>query len=570
MLSVDAVLQDLSQGKSVSSWKRTLLKKLLHESRFTEFAEKYPHLRGIDSVEQILDEVGPRAEVVDGGLENIPSEGPVVLVANHPLGGLDGLVLLKILSKVRPDIKVVSNQLLQYLEPLRSLFLGVDNIGNRTSRKQVEQVQAHLQNKGALIFFPAAEVSRLKLKGIRDGQWGTGFIRFAAKARAPIVPIHIAARNSAFFYFASCIYKPLSTALLVREMFNKKNKSLKIRIGRKIPYDNWHSGRIHLAELAGRFRNHTYRVGANKPDGFLTEAPIALPEDRIVLKKAIEACAPLGQTPDGKVIYLYQRCGAVNVPVLRELGRLREVAFRAVGEGSGNRRDLDRYDDMYHHLILWDPQALEVVGAYRFMPAASAFEQGRMADLYSYTLFEYGKEMNDILACGIELGRSFVQPAYWGKRGLDYLWQGIGAYVARYPQYRYLFGPVSISGALPAAARDLLVAFYRMYFSAAGQIAYSRWAYPASVPEVQAIFDGNDYAKDLISLKTMLNNMGCSIPTLYKQYSELCEPGGVQFLDFGIDPDFNHCIDGLVVVDMSRLKASKYQRYIEPYLAFQG
>ncbi len=170
--------------------------------------------------------------------------------------------------------------------------------------------------------------------------------------------------------------------------------------------------------------------------------------------------------------------------------------------------------------------------------------------------------MNDVLSQGIELGRSFIQPQYWGRRGLDYLWSGIGAYLARYPQYRYLFGPVSISGGLPPAARDLLVAFYRLWFPAQHPLAASRRPYPVSLPEALAQFGGENYQEDLTRLKSLLGNLGCGIPPLYKQYSELCEPGGVQFIDFGSDPAFNDCVDGLVLVDLTRLKASRRERYL--------
>ena len=174
--------------------------------------------------------------------------------------------------------------------------------------------------------------------------------------------------------------------------------------------------------------------------------------------------------------------------------------------------------------------------------------------------------MDDILQHGIELGRSFIQPRYWGRRGLDYLWSGIGAYLARHPHYRYLFGPVSISGGLPPSARDLLVAFYRLWFPATHPLAESRRPYPASLPDALAQFGGENYSEDLTRLKSLLGNLGCGIPPLYKQYSEVCEPGGVQFIDFGSDPDFNNCVDGLVLVDLTYLKANRYQRYIGPHL----
>ncbi len=270
----------------------------------------------------------------------------------------------------------------------------------------------------------------------------------------------------------------------------------------------------------------------------------------------------LGELPDGKKIYLYRRNGEDYAPMLRELGRLREVAFRAVGEGCGKRRDLDDYDEDYYHLILWDDHLLDIVGAYRFIPTAEQVRNKGIEGLYSYSLFHYDHQMNPILDRGIELGRSFIQPAYWGKRGLDLLWIGIGAWLARYPQYRYLFGPVSISGGMPLAARDLLIVFYRLYFAPQLPLAQSRRPYPASLPKVLAQFTGDNYREDLRRLKRLLNNLGTAIPPLYKKYSELCETGGVQFIDFGSDPDFNNCIDGLVLVDVSQLKVSNFERYI--------
>ncbi|CAI1616164.1 2-acyl-glycerophospho-ethanolamine acyltransferase [Serratia quinivorans] len=562
MFSLDSLLHDAFPHRKTPAWQRSLLRTLLFEKEFKQFAADYPHLKGLDLIEQVVDYFNLSCELVDGDLENIPSQGPVVLVANHPIGSLDGLVLLRAVAAVRPDVKVVASQLLTYIEPLRNLFVPVDNVGNKTNRKQIEGMQAQLDKQGALILFPAGEVSRMSPKGIRDGHWHTGFLRLAAKARAPIVPIHISARNSNLFYFTSLVYRPLSTLLLVREMFQQQGGRIKIRVGGRIPFTNWHDGHTSAKDLAERFRRHVYRLGQGKEGLFASESPIALPEDRLELKKALANCERLGVTPDGKIIFLYRRQGEARAPILRELGRLREIAFRAVGEGSGRRRDLDSYDDDYYHLVLWDADELEIVGAYRFIPTAEQLEQKGLESIYSNSLFHYDRDMAPILAQGIELGRSFIQPAYWGKRGLDYLWLGIGAYLAKYPQYRYLFGPVSISGGMPVTARDLLIAFYRLYFSPNHALAQSRQPYPASLPQVLAQFAGDNYQEDLVRLKSLLSNIGCSIPTLYKQYTELCEPGGVQFIDFGTDPAFNNCIDGLVLVDLTRLKPARFQRYI--------
>ena len=562
MFTIESVLEDLYPQRKTPSWQKSILRRLLHEKEFQQFNQRYKHLKGLDMVEQVLEYLDVSCELSERDLEQIPSQGPVVIVANHPLGTLDGMALLHAVSQVRRDVKIVTNRLLNCLDSLSSLMVLVDNMGNRTSRQQVEQMQEQLENQGVLIFFPAGEVSRFGSKGIKDSKWTHGFLRLAARYRAPIVPIHVSGRNSSLFYLTSKIYQPLSMLLLVHEMFANRGERLKLKIGARIPYANWHDGHTPAKDLAARFRRHLYRVANGKPGLFQTEAAIARAEDRAVLKRALSACEVLGKLPDGKMIYLYRRNGEDYVPVLRELGRLREIAFRAVGEGSGTRRDLDDYDDDYYHLILWDDDALDIVGAYRFIPTAEQFERKGVEGIYSHSLFHYDHQMNPILMQGIELGRSFIQPAYWGKRGLDYLWMGIGAYLAKYPQYRYLFGPVSISGGLPLAARDLLVAFYRLYFAPTLPLATSRRPYPASLPDVLAQFSGDNYSEDLKRLKRLLSNLGTGIPPLYKQYSELCEPGGVQFIDFGSDPDFNHCIDGLVLVDLTCLKATRYQRYI--------
>ncbi len=567
MFTIETVLHDLNPHRTTPGWQKSILRLLLNEKEFQQFNQRYRHLKGLDMVEQVLEYLDVRCEMSERDLEQIPSQGPVVIVANHPLGTVDGMALLHAVSQVRRDVKIVTNRLLNCLESLRSLMVHVDNMGNRTNRSQVAQMQEQLENQGVLIFFPAGEVSRFGSKGIKDGKWSHGFIRLAARYRAPVVPIHVSGRNSSLFYLTSMVYQPLSMLLLVREMFRHRGTRLKLKIGARIPYASWHDGHTPAKELAARFRRHLYRLASGKSALFQTEPAIARAEDRAVLKRALAECEVLGKLPDGKVIYLYRRNGEDYVPILRELGRLREIAFRAVGEGSGKRRDLDDYDDDYYHLILWDAEALDIVGAYRFLPTAQQLERKGVDGIYSQSLFHYDHQMHPVLMQGIELGRSFIQPAYWGKRGLDYLWMGIGAYLAKYPQYRYLFGPVSISGGLPLAARDLLVAFYRLYFAPSLPLATSRRPYPASLPSVLAQFTGDNYQEDLKRLKRLLSNLGTSIPPLYKQYSELCEPGGVQFIDFGSDPDFNHCIDGLVLVDLTQLKTSRYERYISVHLA---
>jgi len=558
MFSLDNVLDDLWPQARPAPWQKNLLRRLFYEEEFQQFAALHRHLKGLEMVEQVLEHLQIRCTVPAHDLEQIPEHGPLVIIANHPTGTLDGLALLYAVSRVRRDVKVVTNRMLSHLAPLSSLFIPVDNLGGRTRKASLQLMEAQLQAGGVLIFFPAGEVSRLTRKGVRDGEWHSGFVKMAAKFRTPLLPVHIRAHNSPLFYASTLLSSTLPMLLLMQQMFRRQGSTLPIHIGQRIPFDSWFSPHLTPRDTAGKCRQHAIRLGKNQPGVFKTECAIARPEDRLTLKRALSKAECLGQTADGKTIYLWQRNGEEDAPILRELGRLREIAFRAVGEGSGKRRDTDRYDDDYLHLILWDEGDLEMVGAYRFTPTHAQNKEA----LYSYSLFHYDDKMADILQQGIELGRSFIQPRYWGRRGLDYLWSGIGAYLARYPQYRYLFGPVSISGGLPPAARDLLVAFYRLWFPPSHPLAASRRPYPATLPDVLAQFSGEDYTEDLTRLKSLLGNLGCGIPPLYKQYSELCEPGGVQFIDFGSDPDFNHCVDGLVLVDLAHLKANRYERYI--------
>lgn len=541
-----------------------ILRYLFRESEFRRFSERYPYLTGFDFVEQALDHFDFGVTVSDRERERIPAWGRVVIVANHPIGSLDGLALLKMVGEVRRDVKAVANDVLSVVEPLRSLLLPVDTMGSRTTRDNLRAIEQHLQNDGALIIFPAGEVSRMGAKGVRDGRWRHGFLRFASKARAPILPMFVDARNSLFFYSLSLLAKPLSTLWLVREMFKHNNKNMRVRIGNAVNFDVYDKLPLDSNAKVNLFRRHVYKIGKNRGEGcFETGAEsIAHPEDRQQLRTEIRACELLGSIAAGgqnMAIYLYRFGG--DSTVMREIGRLREVSFRAVGEGCGRRRDIDVYDSEYDHIVLWDDEALELVGAYRLRRTGD-LRADAMQKIYSDTLFDYLPAAQTYLAEGVELGRSFVQPRYWGRRSLDLLWYGIGAYVKKFPEIRYLFGPVSISNSYPTRAKELLVNFYRHYFAAPTPWAQARLPFQSASKEAANRWSGIDYAQGFAQLKAELGALELSVPTLYKQYSELCEDGGVQFADFNIDPDFSDCVDGLVLVDLHYLKESKRKRYL--------
>jgi len=494
---------------------------------------------------------------------NDQSEDQIIDVNFGELGSLDGLAMIKLIGSVRKDVKIIANDFLSSLSPLQPLLLPVDNMGGKTRRENLDAIDQFLQNEGALIIFPAGEVSRVRPNGIKDTKWHSGFLRIASKSQAPILPVFIDGRNSVFFYSLSMLSKPLSTIWLVHEMFKQASNTVSMRIGGMIDYHQYQTLNLPISTKVKLFRRHLYRLGKNKSNVFNQQKGIAHPENRQALREEIQQCELLGETKDGKRIHLYRY--QPDSCVMREIGRLREVAFRAVGEGTGKRRDIDAYDQSYLHLVLWDDNDLEIAGAYRIADCPTLMAESGHKGIYSNTLFEFEAPMQPYLEKGLELGRSFVQPKYWGRRSLDYLWYGLGAFLRKNPEYRYLFGPVSISGTYPQPAKDLLVYFYQRYFGSKHSVATSRTPYlldSETRQQMSQVFSGNDYQQDFAELKTRLAHMGLSVPTLYKQYTEVCEAEGVRFLDFNIDPDFSNCIDGLVIVDTQYLKASRRKRYI--------
>lgn len=318
----------------------------------------------------------------------------------------------------------------------------------------------------------------------------------------------------------------------------------------------------YLAYLNSRAK---YLFTKRRKQSFLPE-PIAFPEPRHKLRRELTQSRKLGVTPDGKQIYLCH-CKP-NSSVLRELGRLRELTFRAVGEGTQRSRDIDAFDYYYRQIVLWNDEASEIVGSYRIGEAFDLVDaqQGEQAHkLYTYGLFDFGSRMIDIMPQALELGRSFIQPKYWTKRGLDYLWQGIGAYLHSHPNVRYLFGAVSISNDLPDLAKQHIVACYQHYFQPDNytDFATARLPYQTNRSILESYRD-KPFDQASKYLKHVLKTQRVSLPTLYKHYTELCEPEGVRFIDFNIDPEFSFCIDGLMVVDLAHIKASKRKRYLNP------
>ncbi|HTV84523.1 MAG TPA: lysophospholipid acyltransferase family protein [Dyella sp.] len=566
MLHVEQALTErlpwLAQHPMIRRPVAGMLGRLADESGFNRVLDRIGNAPGFAFAEKSLEVLGCSYHVLQRERENIPVEGGVMVVANHPLGMLDAMALVHLVGSVRRDVRILGNDFLKAIPQLGELLLPVDVFGSGAASR-LRNVYRALERGEALIVFPAGEVSRMGPAGVRDGRWSDGFARLAMHAKVPVLPIHVAARNSAFFYGLSMLAKPLSTAMLPREAVATNVSRIGFSVGALIGPEELekHSGGS-TQRAANLMRRHVYRLARRRGLIFGGQVPLAHPEpvDRVAME--LGQCEKLADLPDGKQLLVLR--GSVDGAALREIGRLRELTFRKVGEGTNTRRDLDAYDAHYEHLVLWDAKMLRIVGSYRLGHGARLIGEKGMAGLYTSSLFQYSPALESRLAQGLELGRSFIAPAYWRSRALDQLWQGIGLYLQGHPELRYLFGPVSMSVNLPRQAREWIAAAHQHYFGAPG-LASAKQPFRVSPDVLEGVrreLEGLDSVSGLGRLRNHLDALGVSLPVLYRQYVDLMEPDGVQFLDFGEDPGFSGCVDGLVMLDLLRLKPAKRARYL--------
>ncbi len=534
------------------------LEKLLHLEDINTFIDENKHLKNFAFLDAILKHFDFHYKISNNDLQKIPAEGRVIIVTNHPVGSLDGLALLRMIYDIRPDVKIVATPLLTAIKPLQDLFLPIDNISKKAHHKQnLNNIYQALNQEQAIIIFPAGEVSRITPKGVKDGHWKIGFLRMAETTQSPILPVHVDCRNSIGFYTASTLYKPLGTMMLIHEMFKQKSNTIEFKTGYPVDMKAWQMTGLKKKDLAARFRKHLFGLRKNKSQ-FNTTATIAHPIQARRLHSEIKQLDKIGSTHDGMNIYLMPY--KPDSLLMQEIGRLRELAFRMVNEGTGKQVDLDEFDTRYQHLILWNEKELEIVGSYRIGLCGQIIREHGLNGLYTSTLYQINPEFIEVAEQTLELGRSFVQPKYWGLRGLEYLWYGIGAVIRQHPQIKYLFGAVSIPGDYPQDLLHDIVSHYASHYqkplSAPNMIPYHPFQYQIkpSAAERKTAFN---------ILLRRIKNAGVKLPVLYKQYTDLCENGGVGFINFATDPHFNGCVDGLIWLELEKMKTNKKAKYIQ-------
>ncbi|WP_020412522.1 lysophospholipid acyltransferase family protein [Microbulbifer variabilis] len=555
MIQLEALLQknawySAAPQKPTRKIVSATLKKICCEERIVEFGRNYPHLGGLDFIRQLFSELDFRYELNPSELERIPVNGPLVIVANHPLGSLDGLALIDMVARVRKDVRAVASQLLWNIKPLRPYFLPVDNFRGCTRRADVQGIYEYLEEGGAIIIFPAGEVSRFSPQGVRDGRWNPGFVRFAERVNAPILPVQVLGRNSWWFYGLSMLNKPLSTLWLIREMFKQERRGIDIRIGHPLEAEHFRSWPLTPRAQAALWRKHVYKLQSSPAP--LGPELIAPAESQTEVAHVIDNCEVLAEQGAFSVRLYRQRA---DCPVMRELARVREVAFRSVGEGTGQSRDWDCFDAHYDHLLLWDHEYQVIAGAYRIASTESLGE----SEIYSSTLFNYPLPPSQCLPGSAELGRSFLLPQYWRGRGLDLLWNAIGQWVLR-SKVRYLFGPVSMPGTFSVRAKSAIVRYFSHYFSPENSLGDARLPFLQAGEPLPDL--SGDSVLDMRQLKQVLREEGVVLPPLFKKYAALTKPGGTSFHAFNIDPEFCDSVDGLVVVDLHLVDEKFAKRYL--------
>ena len=545
---------------------------------FERLANIYRQLRGRatspgEFAAQALDFLQVSFELDERQLERIPRTGPAVVVANHPYGGLEGLFLIAQLQRYRSDSLFIANELLARIPEIRDVLLPVDAFGGaRAAKKNAKSLRAalrHVRSGGLLVMFPAGAVSHLHLSAGRvcDPPWQPVAAGLLRRCECPVVPVYFGGGNSAIFQALGLLHPGMRTVMLTRELLNKRHRTIPVRIGRPIGPERL-AKQPDNAKLATFLRLSTYALEAHdsppaEEPSVASSMPIAASTPQRLLTAEIE-CLPESQTlaSVGEMSVVFAH--AEQIPwTLRELGRLREIAFRAVGEGTGGDSDIDRYDRDYVHLIAWHRTRSEVVGAYRIGHVDRIVAERGKRGLYTHSLFAYGDAFLRSLGPALELGRSFVSAAYQRDFGaLLLLWKGIAQYVACNPRYHVLFGPVSISREYRPASHALLIDFLRRHCfdDQLAKLIRPRRAFRRT--HSLAALNG-DLARlaDLDDVSQLLEEIepdGKGAPVLLRQYLKL----GGRLACFNVDESFSGVVDGLIVVDLLRTEPKVLQKYM--------
>mgnify|MGYP001164689094 CR=1 FL=1 len=548
----------------------TMLAEVSGLNRLERFYNEIKVGPGEDFISALFAHLDLRLDVDPADIERVPGAGGVAIVANHPYGAIDGLAMLHVLRERRPDLKVMANFMLQQLEPLRDRFIGVnpfEELTTRSSFQGMRQARQHLADGGALGVFPAGEVSsyRNDLDAVADPRWKTPVIKLIRHAGVPVVPLWFDGANSLVFQILGMVHPSLRTLQLPREMLRMHGRSVRLRIGNPLTEKEL-AQFTSMDDLARYLRAKTYAIGSGVTVRREQFRPLFFPRRAkpIVEPVSVEGMeAELARLGDRKLntqgefdLYLAPSGRIPNI--LREIGRLREETFRAVGEGTNKAIDLDEFDLYYDHLFLWDRDKRRIAGAYRVGDGRMIMTRYGKRGFYLNTLFKMGRSMRGVLGGSFELGRSFIVPDYQRHRlPLFMLWRGLLLHVTSNPDHRYLIGPVSISGGYSKFSRRLITEFVQKhhYDEALAKHVKPRNRFYAGIDKTDGSALLEASGEDIKKLDHLISDIeasGSTVPVLLKRYLSL----NAKIIGFNRDPHFNDALDGLVVLDLSQVPKS--------------
>jgi putative hemolysin len=527
------------------------------------------HFNGLEFVDKILETIGVSIEFDADDLKNIPKTGAFIAIANHPYGGVEGLALVKLLCTVRPESKVMVNFILKMIPNLSEFFVAVnpfENVQHTSSISGLKTTFDLLKSGTPIGIFPAGEVSTFSLdkQEITDRLWHPVVGKLIARAKLPVVPVYFHGNNGILFNILSFIHPTLRTAKLPSEFLNKHGLKMKVRVGKPINIEDI-SYKNNTNKLLDFLRARTYALGTSLEEEKKLFNPINLfkinktPKEIIAETPREAIVEEIAKLESFKVWaeknYEVYICATANIPnILREIGRLREITFREVGEGTNKKIDLDNYDIYYHHLFIWDKDLQNIVGAYRIGKGDQILDTMGRRGFYLSELFKIKEPFYPILRKGIELGRSWIRKEYQQKPlPLYLLWKGILKYLLDNPQYRYMFGPVSISNNFSQFSKALMVDFISRNHFDYDLAQYikpkNKFKADLSSTDSELLIGDNESLKDLDSLISDIENSHIKIPVMLRQYLSL----NAKIICFNIDPKFADCLDGFLMVDMQAI-----------------
>jgi putative hemolysin len=549
-------------GKGIAK----MLMSLFKINKINNEYAKISNLQGIEFLDAILNRLEIKYEVSPDELKRIPKEGPFIIVANHPYGGIDGIILLKLVKTVRPDYKMMANFLLRRIDPIKDSIIPVDPFEGKSqttgSLAGIKNAFCHIKSGYSMGIFPAGEVStyyNTESPGVADKQWSESILKFIKKAQVPIIPAYFRGTNSKLFHILGLIHPMLRTVKLPSELFNKKNKIVKVRLGIPITVEEQNEF-TDIARYGRYLRLRTYALGSSievKKFFNYRLKPEAKPVDIIPPVASELIFSEVESLIDNYLLFRSKNFAVICAPsvempnIMSELGRLREITFREVGEGTNRKIDVDEFDLYYNQLFIWDEEAKSIVGAYRVGKGKEILERYGKKGFYIQSLFKIDNGFLPILGQSIELGRSFIIKEYQRKPlPLFLLWKGILYFLIKNPEYRYLIGPVSISSRFSNYSKGVIINFMKTNYYDQEFARFisprNNFRVPISKHDTEIIFEKSNDINKLDKFIQDIEPEDFRMPVLLKKYIKL----NGKIIGFNVDPKFNNALDGLLILDL--------------------